>query len=61
MPAIKKKNSITGKPILARGKLVDKCRNLLHTFGPVKIEKKRQNEEELNSSVTKKQFDIGII
>lgn len=44
VPAVRKKDSIAGKPILARGKLVDKCRNLLHACGPVIVRKKSSTE-----------------
>uniref|UniRef100_A0A1Y1LUZ3 SAM domain-containing protein n=1 Tax=Photinus pyralis TaxID=7054 RepID=A0A1Y1LUZ3_PHOPY len=43
VPAIRKRDSITRKPILARGKLVDKCRNLLHDCGPSVIIRKRKS------------------
>lgn len=46
VPSIKKNESITGKPILAKGKLVDKCRNLLHCCNDVvPVMRKRKNSQ----------------
>ncbi|CAH0562887.1 unnamed protein product [Brassicogethes aeneus] len=49
VPAIRKADSPTGKSILARGKLVDKCRNLIHKCEEATpIRKKRKHSEEEN-------------
>jgi hypothetical protein len=41
-----------GKPILARGRLVDKCRNLLHKCGDTVICRKRKLETKPATSVS---------
>lgn len=44
---VKKKDSIHGKPIVARGKLVDKAKNVLYKSGegvPLRERKKREAE-----------------
>lgn len=43
VPAIKKSDSVHGKSILARGKLVDKSRNLLSSCGSTVVRKRNRN------------------
>lgn len=51
VPAVKKSESKSGRPVLAKGKLVDKCKNLLHSCADV-IPRKRKsaNNEELHTN-----------
>lgn len=50
VPPIKKRDSISGKPCFAKGKLVDKIRNTLYKSG----ERKRKNSEKENNQNTSK-------
>lgn len=52
VPAVKKSESVSNKSILAKGKLVDKVRNLIHKCDEAQPKRKRfkQNEDERNSN-----------
>ncbi|KAK4886725.1 hypothetical protein RN001_002996 [Aquatica leii] len=59
IPAVKKINSPTGRSLLAKGKLVDKCRNLLHNCADVVIQKLRKsNSDEVEILSKKRTIDI---
>lgn len=45
VPAIRKCDSPTGRPVLAKGKLVDKCKNLIYACGSA-IPKLRKRTDE---------------
>ncbi|KAJ8930809.1 hypothetical protein NQ314_016341 [Rhamnusium bicolor] len=53
---IKKSNSPTGRPLFARGKLVDKRRNLLHKCGDVFLIRKRKKEKD-GQEITKRRCE----
>lgn len=56
VPAIRKAISKSGRPILAKGKLVDKCKNLLHNCADVipSKRKRRGDSDDVNPEVNLK-------
>ncbi|CAG9765739.1 unnamed protein product [Ceutorhynchus assimilis] len=54
IPAIPKRHSNVGKPILAKGRLVDKVRNLLHRSGEGSQLRKKKGAEDLPSADAKR-------
>lgn len=54
--AIKKKDSPTGKSIIARGKLIDKAKNLIHQGGYARPTKKRKAIENINQDISIKKI-----
>lgn len=59
VPAIKKINSHTGRPILARGKLVDKCRNLIYKCF-AEVSKKRRRSTTTDSDNKKSKTELVV-
>lgn len=47
VPPVKKNESISGKPLFAKGKLVDKIRNTLYKSGEKRKSKAESDESEL--------------
>lgn len=54
VPSVKKRDSISGKPVFAKGKLVDKIRNTLYKSGE---RKRKLSEKENNDSITSKRSE----
>ncbi|CAH0562948.1 unnamed protein product [Brassicogethes aeneus] len=58
VPPIPKNKSISGKSIFAKGKLVDKCRNLLYISGESKRKKRRERDENDDPQAKKSRLTI---
>lgn len=54
--AIRKKDSPTGKTIIAKGKLIDKAKNLIHQGGYARPTKKRKTTENINETPPKEKI-----
>lgn len=54
VPPIRKCNSSTGRSIVAKGRLVDKCKNVISRCGDAVPKRKRVNEESVEE---KKSFE----
>ncbi|XP_074032341.1 uncharacterized protein isoform X2 [Leptinotarsa decemlineata] len=50
IPAIKKRHSVTGKSIVAKGRLVDKCRNIIYKCDDAITLKSRKRKSSWNST-----------
>lgn len=60
VPAVRKCDSPIGRPILAKGKLVDKCKNLIQACGdavPKQRKRKFDNKETHQAKSSKFDFD----
>lgn len=57
VPAVKKRDSKIGRPILAKGKLVDKCKNLLHSCADVIPRRRKRSLEEEQTVAPKFNLD----
>lgn len=55
IPAIKKKDSPSGKSIIAKGKLIDKAKNLIYQGGYARPTKKRKATQIENTQEILKQ------
>ncbi|XP_071629473.1 uncharacterized protein [Temnothorax longispinosus] len=60
IPAVPKNLSPTGRPVMARGKLVDKCRNMLYTSDDIQYVRKRKCQSENSDEVEEIILDQDI-
>lgn len=58
VPPIKKNESVKGKSIPAKGKLVDKCRNILYRAGE-RINKRKNEDDDRFNKILKKDEVLG--